>query len=81
MDERRIARQYQDSEKYKEKYLVIRKRCIEAKEKWFNKKCEEIELLSQKNPQLIHEKVNIYQNLKMYFYWMYQREGWPHYYG
>ena len=57
MDDRRIAKQCQDSEKYREKDRMIRKKCIAAKEKWFNDKCEEIEFLSQKNPQLIHEKV------------------------
>ena len=36
---------------------MIRKKCIAAREKWFNDKCEEIELLAQKNPQLIHEKM------------------------
>ena len=57
IDDRRIAKQCQDSEKYREKDRMIRKKCIAAKEKWFNEKCEEIEYLSQKNPQLIHEKV------------------------
>ena len=57
MDDRRIAKQCQDAAKYKEKDKLIRKKCIQAKEEWFNEKCEEVELLSKKNPQLIHEKV------------------------
>ena len=57
MADRRIAKQCQVSQKYKEKDRMIRKKCIAAKEKWFNDKYEEIELLAQKNPQLIHEKV------------------------
>ena len=57
MADRRIARQCQDATKYTEKDRLIRKKCIQAKEEWFNERYEEIEVLSKKNPQLVNEKV------------------------
>ena len=42
MVDRRIAKQCQDSAKYKEKDKLIRQKCIQAKEEWFNERCEEI---------------------------------------
>ena len=54
---RRIAKQCQDSVKYKEKDKLIRQKCIQAKEEWLNERCEEIEVLSKKNQQLMYEKV------------------------
>ena len=53
MVDRRIAKQCQDSAKYKEKDKLIRQKCIQAKEEWFNERCEEIEVLSKKNQQLM----------------------------
>ena len=44
--DRRIAKQCQDSAKYKEKDKLIRKKYIQAKEEWFNERYEEIEVLS-----------------------------------
>ena len=57
MVDRRIAKQCQDSAKYKEKDKLIRQKCIQAKEEWFTERCEEIEVLSKKNQQLMYEKV------------------------
>jgi len=57
MVDRRIAKQCQDSAKYKEKDKLIRQKCIQEKEEWFNERCEEIEVLSKKNQQLMYEKV------------------------
>ena len=53
----RIAKQCEDSAKYKEKDNLIRQKCIQAKEEWFNVRCEGIEVLSKKNQQLMYEKV------------------------
>ena len=51
MVDRRIAKQCQEKDK------LIRKKCIQTKEEWFNERCEEIELLSKKSRQLMYEKV------------------------
>jgi len=64
MDARRIAIQCQDTATYKENDRLIWRKCIQAKEKWFNERCEEIEVLSKKKPQLMHAKVKNLSNLK-----------------
>ena len=53
----RFAKQCQDITKYKEKDRLIRKKCSQAKEEGLNERCEEIDVVSKKNSQLMLEKV------------------------
>lgn len=57
MEERRILKS--DETRYKELNRVIRRMCREAKEKWWNEKCNEIEELQHK-----HDSFNIHKKVK-----------------
>ena len=56
MEERRQAKA-KDPIKYKKLDKIIRQMCNEAKEKWWNKQCDEIEDQLKRNPSAAHSKV------------------------
>ena len=60
MEERRKYKNMHTEEgekKYKELKHDIQKLCREAKDKYFNDKCEEIELLDKTHSQLLYKKL------------------------
>ena len=55
MDERKECKE--NHMKYSELNKKIKRKCIEAKEAWFNKECEELQKLEKKDSRGMHEKV------------------------
>ena len=56
MDKRRTVKQ-SDAEEYKRLDKEIKLRCNEAKDKWLNDNCEELESLEKKDSQLMHCRI------------------------
>ena len=56
MDERKEWKDKNEA-KYNEVNKRIKRKCIQAKEDWFNKECEEIQKLEKKDSRGMHEKV------------------------
>ena len=46
-----------DSNEYKTANKIIKKKCEEAKDKWLNANCRDIENLKNKNSKLLHKKI------------------------
>ena len=55
--DRRKAKQSQNVERYKALDKQIKRECVNAKEKWFNDRCNEIEAMEIATPQLMHETI------------------------
>ena len=64
--DRRRAKQSQNVERYKALDKQIRRECVNAKGKWFNDRCNEIEAMEVTKPQVMHETIqNISKNKGM----------------
>ena len=57
MEERRICKNMKDEGKYRKLKHEVQKLCREAKDKYYNDKCEEIEMLDKAHSQLLHKKI------------------------
>jgi len=57
MEERRQCRNKKDVEQYKKLKHDIQKMCREAKEKYLDEKCKEIEMLDKAHSQLLYQKI------------------------
>src|SRR5437867_13249544 len=57
MEERRICKNMKAEEQYKRLKNEIRKLCREAKEKYYEDKCKEIEMLDKARSQLMYQKI------------------------
>src|SRR5213083_1360312 len=57
MEERRKCKNMRDDEQYKKLKQEIRKLCREAKDKYYEDKCKEIEMLDKAHSQLLHQKI------------------------
>ena len=57
MEERRIRRNLKDVEQYKTLKHEIQKLCPETKDKYFEEKCKEIEMLDKTHNQLLYKKI------------------------
>jgi exonuclease III len=57
MEERRICKNMKDKGKYRKLKHEIQKLCREAKDKYYNDKCEEIATLDKIHSQLLYKKV------------------------
>ena len=60
MDKRTVKQSY--VEEYKRLDKEIKLRCNEAKDKWLNVKCEELESLEKKDTQLMHCRIKQLSN-------------------
>lgn len=58
MEERRKCKGNKDEELYKKLKKEIRKMCRQAKDKYYDDKCKEIELLDKVHSQLLYQKIN-----------------------
>lgn len=56
MDERR-ATKGRDDNAYRELNRQIKRKCIEAKEKWLDEQCKEIEDLEKRYPRIMYDKI------------------------
>src|SRR3989441_8127907 len=57
MEERRKCKNMRDEEQYKKLKQEIRKLCREAKDKYYEDKCKEIEMLDKAHSQLMYQKI------------------------
>src|SRR5206468_4580031 len=57
MEERRVSKNMKAEEQYKRLKNEIRKLCREAKDKYYEDKCKEIEMLDKAHSQLMHQKI------------------------
>src|SRR5688572_12579773 len=57
MEERRISQIQKDDERYKRLKHEIQKLCREAKDKYYEDKCREIEILDRTHNQLLYKKI------------------------
>ena len=57
MEERRICKNMKAEEQYKRLKNEIRKLCREAKDKYYEDKCKEIEMLDKAHSQLMYQKI------------------------
>lgn len=57
MEERRTCKINKDDEQYKKVKKEIRMMCREAKEKYYEDKCKEIEMLDKVHSQLLYQKI------------------------
>ena len=57
MEERRQCKIRNEAEEYKKLKHVIQKLCREAKDKFFEEKCKEIEMLDKAHSQLLYKKL------------------------
>ena len=55
MDRRRLAKG--DQQKYERLHKEVRRRCEEAKECWLNEKCQTIDLLQSRAPNVIYKNI------------------------
>src|SRR3989441_2116716 len=58
MEERRKCKNTRDEEQYKKMKQEIRKLCHQAKNKYYEDKCKEIEMLDKAHSQLIYQKIS-----------------------
>src|SRR5881296_1256237 len=56
MEERRKCKNMRDEEQYKKLKQEIRKLCRQAKDKYYEDKCKEIEMLDKAHSQLMYQK-------------------------
>src|SRR5438876_9666156 len=57
MEERRKCKNMRDEEQYKKLKQEIRKLCRQAKDKYYEDKCKEIEMLDKAHSQLMYQKI------------------------
>ena len=57
MEERRICKNMNEEEKYKKLKHEIQKLCREAKDKYYDDKCKEIEILDKAHSQLLYKRI------------------------
>src|SRR6267154_1853093 len=57
MEERRKCKNMKEEEKYEKLKHQIQKLCREAKDKYYEDKCKEIEMLDKVYSQLLHQKI------------------------
>src|SRR6059036_2680885 len=57
IEERRKCKNMRDEEQYKKLKQEIRKLCREAKDKYYEDKCKEIEMLDKAHCQLMYQKI------------------------
>ena len=57
MEERRVCKNMKAEEQYKRLKNEIRKLCREAKDKYYEDKCKEIEMLDKAHSQLMYKKI------------------------
>src|SRR3989441_11469446 len=57
MEERRKCKNMRDEEQYKKLKQEIRKLCRQAKDKYYEDKCKEIEMLDKVHNQLMYQKI------------------------
>ena len=57
MEERRKCKNRQEEEQYKKLKHEIQKLCREAKDKYYEDKCKEIEMLDKVHSQLLYKKI------------------------
>src|SRR3989442_16040530 len=57
MEERRKCKIMKDEEQYKKLKHDIRKLCREAKDKYYEDKCKDIEMLDKAHSQLMYQKI------------------------
>src|SRR2546425_12547959 len=57
MEERRKCKYMRDEEQYKKLKQEIRKLCRQAKDKYYEDKCKEIEMLDKAHSQLMYQKI------------------------
>src|SRR2546425_1084176 len=57
MDERRKCKNMKEEEQYKKLKHEIQKLCREAKDKYYEDKCKEIEMLDKAHSQLLYQKI------------------------
>src|SRR5437867_4577278 len=57
MEERRKCKNMRDEEQYKKLKQEIRKLCRQAKDKYYEDKCMEIEMLDKAHSQLMYQKI------------------------
>ena len=57
MEERRISQIQKDDARYKRLKHEIQKLCREAKDKYYDDKCREIEMLDRTHNQLLYKKI------------------------
>src|SRR2546425_2710453 len=57
MEERRVCKNMKAEEQYKRLKNEIRKICREAKDKYYEDKCKEIEMLDKAHSQLMYQKI------------------------
>src|SRR3989441_12456290 len=57
MEERRICKHMKAEEQYRKLKNEIRKLCRETKDKYYEDKCKEIEMLDKAHSQLMYQKI------------------------
>ena len=55
--EKRICKNMKDEGKYRKLKHEVQKLCREAKDKYYNDKCDEIKMLDKAHSQLLHKKI------------------------
>ena len=64
MQERKVAKIESDTTKYKKLNKLIKKECIEAREKWLSEKCKELEEMHRNKSNKIYEGIRELSNPK-----------------
>src|SRR6059036_2609975 len=57
MEERRKCKNMRDEEQYRKLKQEIQKLCLQAKDKYYEDKCKEIEMLDKSHSQLMYQKI------------------------